>query len=1318
MINESSNYGVKMSLIQTDFGDHSHDYDGIKKRMTNTLPFLIEPGGLKIFKPPHNIISAMGLTPERERAAEEGGLKQWFIDTLQSLHGKKISFLVENTTIKDQACKNFGYWRFRLNPQDPIFDDYSYSGSSLTIECTRKNGRLKVLRAFLDTASRRPYETEGILEGTVCIIRDNQTHSFFLSKDDFDWLLRLPPRKKNLIPRLDAWNEYLEEHLKVIQNKIGWVAYRDLRRMNPTQAVLEISSEYYSDNAGKAFFPEEDVQLLRKEIPNDRRWRPGEDDEEPIRIGNISRDSRIKGLFQDSKKKGRIGKQPGEWIPITIDLIDKWIHADPDDPDDSGKQNSIRRDPLESLPSSGLLVNSVFSDELPLKLQQKAVSRLKNKSAANPRLEDFVFDMQEARTPFRDEEIDPDTLVEKKLNQNQREAVKRALNAPDICLIQGPPGTGKTTVIAELCNQVTLRGGKVLISSQSNLAVDNALSRLANLKHIRPIRLGFRTTEEGHDFLADNVVHRWFQGVKEKLDENLGKQKEIQQDLREFEDAIRAMKQLHVQYQDTGVHYRQLQEQASSTERDMEPILAEMEANKARLTDTKQNLDTIESILAEGLIEPSQIPLLFRRYPEIAGPLQEKIAALSPEDECPGIVDGDISRFLDLYSALYQINTNRKQSMARFDRLLEIVLQQNIENDQKEAELLQKRDSIQSRMVSTTDADVMQTLSQELLSVNKEINTLNNSGKKQLAIEWRDQLAGFDTVLDYYSRCTHDLTILTEEEKSLISNLRTSIAPDIRYKGVIQGLRNFTQRISDDLFGADKTITDTIQKRREVLLSEKRSFEDADHDLEKKLAEQKKCCQSLERDLNKALKQMNHHHDRFVQLYHTVQQYRVKYEFGVLEETETGSDLLQDTPFASFIQDRQDDLNAMKSRFRSVLEKEPHWQALQTEWVKKIEKSSKIDYEAIKDTYINFANVVGATCTETGKYKFWNGRVFDLVIIDEVSKATPPELLMPMLLGKQIVLVGDHHQLPPIFRLRQDELTFNEADDSDEIKKRLKKFEKLVTSSYFEEMFLKADESLKSRLTEQYRMHPTIMNLINQFYPPDYQLTCGIADPDTARQHPFTLPGKHGDLIAKNAHAIWIDTSQRPGKDRLVDNFEGKETGKYSSRYNTYEVEIISKILCSLNDQCTDPDTTCRDVAVISFYAGQVRKLKDMRNSLTQTGRLKNLRIRVGTVDEFQGMERPIVMVSLVSAPEKRNGSRRPTSFVKEFRRINVAFSRAQSMLVVVGASEVFHDVPVFVHYDDTSERKFPYRFMLEAAKDGIQGSSYVRGYEVNDSSI
>ncbi|MEO3706965.1 AAA domain-containing protein [Trichormus azollae HNT15244] len=96
-------------------------------------------------------------------------------------------------------------------------------------------------------------------------------------------------------------------------------------------------------------------------------------------------------------------------------------------------------------------------------------------------------------------------------NSGHKVSVKKVLPAEDLVLIQGPPGTGKTTVIAKICYQITLRGGRTLITYQANLAVDNALSRLVYNPIIQAVRKGKseEVGEEGQAFLEAQVIDRW-----------------------------------------------------------------------------------------------------------------------------------------------------------------------------------------------------------------------------------------------------------------------------------------------------------------------------------------------------------------------------------------------------------------------------------------------------------------------------------------------------------------------------------------------------------------------------------------------------------------------------------------------------------------------------------------------------------------------------------------------------------------------------------------------------------------------------------------
>ena len=60
-------------------------------------------------------------------------------------------------------------------------------------------------------------------------------------------------------------------------------------------------------------------------------------------------------------------------------------------------------------------------------------------------------------------------------NQKQRTAIRKSLTASDVCCIQGPPGTGKTRVIVEMARRFADAGNTVLVTTETNTALDNIL---------------------------------------------------------------------------------------------------------------------------------------------------------------------------------------------------------------------------------------------------------------------------------------------------------------------------------------------------------------------------------------------------------------------------------------------------------------------------------------------------------------------------------------------------------------------------------------------------------------------------------------------------------------------------------------------------------------------------------------------------------------------------------------------------------------------------------------------------------------------------
>ncbi len=339
-------------------------------------------------------------------------------------------------------------------------------------------------------------------------------------------------------------------------------------------------------------------------------------------------------------------------------------------------------------------------------------------------------------------------------------------------------------------------------------------------------------------------------------------------------------------------------------------------------------------------------------------------------------------------------------------------------------------------------------------------------------------------------------------------------------------------------------------------------------------------------------------------------------------------------------------LLSSSSEWAKTLEQEQAYvkrcEKLVTDWVKRLGTADERDEADLRQIYIDNANVIGITCVQAGARRFSEEyRNFDCVIVDEVSKATPPELLLPMLKGAKIVLIGDSRQLPPMIGPKAlidlaIELNVPEADVE-----HLKR-------SMFKELWDRRPEDLSWWLTDQYRMHPQIMDAINQFYA--NKLVCRIEDPDSKRAHGCD------PIFRPDNHIVWIPTP-------IEAEFAETEVG--TSFCNDVELNIIEGLVEQLD--AVWQGRPKKDVGVITFYAAQARELKARLKERSPEKEFHNLNIRLGTVDRFQGMERPIVIVSLV-----RNNPRGDVGFAKEPERVNVAFSRAQELLIIVGSRELF----------------------------------------------
>jgi superfamily I DNA and/or RNA helicase len=372
------------------------------------------------------------------------------------------------------------------------------------------------------------------------------------------------------------------------------------------------------------------------------------------------------------------------------------------------------------------------------------------------------------------------------------------------------------------------------------------------------------------------------------------------------------------------------------------------------------------------------------------------------------------------------------------------------------------------------------------------------------------------------------------------------------------------------------------------------------------------------------------------------------------------------------------------------------WHGLKKDWLGQLQKTQITDLsEPCSRHYQKHANVIGATCLETGKPDFISssqfGSRFDLSIVDEVSKATPPELLLPALVGKRTLLVGDHRQLPPVF----GESTFPEAVENGELEEvEFEKFRNMVTTSMFEHFFEHGDVSIKCGLCQQYRMHPQIMNAVNQFYA-DQPLLPGLGAEvlSKMKEHSLSLTTPAGTpWLSNNQHMVWIDSSRNGKGAEAFDEKVG------TSRQNMAEAELCVHLLKSLLPQN-------QSIGLISLYRAQIQNINRLLKEESADPLVKRFveDKSVNTVDQFQGSERDIIIVSLTRTDNKLTGE-----FIKDYRRINVAMSRARKLLIIIGRGETFDSGMVEVPAEEVgrSEARSSYKEIRQLA---AQDDAYKR---------
>ena len=306
--------------------------------------------------------------------------------------------------------------------------------------------------------------------------------------------------------------------------------------------------------------------------------------------------------------------------------------------------------------------------------------------------------------------------------------------------------------------------------------------------------------------------------------------------------------------------------------------------------------------------------------------------------------------------------------------------------------------------------------------------------------------------------------------------------------------------------------------------------------------------------------------------------------------------------------------------------------------------------------------LVGAAHPVLERYRFRT------CVIDEAAQALEPATWIPILKSSRVVLAGDPFQLPPTVKSMEAA--------------------RAGLSKTLIERCLEILPETVHLLDVQYRMHHTIMDFSNQYF-----YDGALKAHDSVVGHRLLSLDQAGETVTVFEPVLFVDTAGT-GFEEKVNKESGKDSARYASKYNPEEALLLREHLLQLLEKFPDPERVPA-IGILSPYREQVNYLEEMiREDGVLSPLLSNSQLVINTIDGFQGQERDVIYISLV-----RSNAKSEIGFLSDYRRMNVAMTRARKLLVVIGDSATIGNNPFYQRFLEYCEKKGAYESAWEYMK-------------------